>query len=140
MAQTWRDAVGELLDLQDAHRAWLDGLPDNLTESATAEALRAICEIDLSELGGTAARLRARLTFQAIGRGTRALSRPLVRLGRLKAYPPTTKAERARPAPPARPGTAPERCTRSCPLAERRKPRVPRTVQEHPAAWAARLD
>jgi hypothetical protein len=25
----WRDAVGELLDLQDAYRAWLDSLPPN---------------------------------------------------------------------------------------------------------------
>jgi hypothetical protein len=50
MAQKWRDAVSELLDLQDAYRAWPNGLPENFAESATAEALRAICEIDLSEL------------------------------------------------------------------------------------------
>ena len=50
MAQKWRDAVTELLDLQDGYRAWLDSLPDNLVESATAEALRAVCEIDLSDL------------------------------------------------------------------------------------------
>jgi hypothetical protein len=30
--------------------AWLDRLPENLQDSATAEALRAICELDLSEL------------------------------------------------------------------------------------------
>jgi hypothetical protein len=30
--------------------AWLESLPDNLQDSATAEALRAICEFDLSEL------------------------------------------------------------------------------------------
>jgi hypothetical protein len=30
--------------------AWLDSLPENLQDSATAEALRAICEVDLSEL------------------------------------------------------------------------------------------
>ena len=30
--------------------AWLESLPDNLQDSATAEALRAICELDLSEL------------------------------------------------------------------------------------------
>ena len=50
MAQRWRDAVGELLDLQDAYRAWLDSLPPNAAWSATAEALRAICNLDLSEL------------------------------------------------------------------------------------------
>lgn len=35
---------------QEEYRVWLDSLPDNLAESATAEALRAICKIDLSEL------------------------------------------------------------------------------------------
>src|SRR5215472_12824966 len=29
MAQRWRDAVGELLDLQGAYRSWLDSLPQN---------------------------------------------------------------------------------------------------------------
>jgi len=50
MAQKWRDAVTELLDLQDGYRAWLDSLPDNLAESATTDALRAICDLDLSDL------------------------------------------------------------------------------------------
>ena len=50
MAQRWRDAVGELLDLQDAYRSWLDTLPANVAESATADALRTICDLDLSEL------------------------------------------------------------------------------------------
>jgi hypothetical protein len=49
-AQRWRDAVAELITLQDDYRAWLDSLPDNLAESATAEALRAICDLDLSDL------------------------------------------------------------------------------------------
>lgn len=48
--QRWRDAVAELVSLQEEYRAWLDGLSDNLAESATAEALRAICDLDLSEL------------------------------------------------------------------------------------------
>src|SRR5208282_609288 len=30
--------------------AWLDSLPDSLQDSATAEALRAICDLDLTEL------------------------------------------------------------------------------------------
>ena len=50
MAQRWRDAVGELLDLQGAYRSWSYSLPANVADSATAEALRAICEIDLTEL------------------------------------------------------------------------------------------
>jgi hypothetical protein len=48
--QRWRDAVAELVNLQEEYRAWLDSLPDALTESATADALRAICDLDLSEL------------------------------------------------------------------------------------------
>ena len=48
--QRWRDAVAELVNLQEEYRAWLDSLPDPLTESATADALRTICDLDLSEL------------------------------------------------------------------------------------------
>ena|SRR5215472_13161065 len=52
MAQRWRDAVGvgELLDLQGAYRSWSYSLPPNVADSATAEALQALCEIDLTEL------------------------------------------------------------------------------------------
>ena len=39
MAQRWRDAVGELLDLQGAYRSWSYSLPANVADSATAEAL-----------------------------------------------------------------------------------------------------
>jgi hypothetical protein len=48
--QRWCDAVTELRDLQDDYQAWLDALPQNMEDSATAEALRAICDLDLSEL------------------------------------------------------------------------------------------
>ena len=48
--QRWRDAVAELQELQDDYQAWLDALPQNMADSATAEALRAICDLDLSEL------------------------------------------------------------------------------------------
>ena len=48
--QRWRDAVAVLVELQDEYRTWRDSLPDNLAESATAEALRAVCDLDLSEL------------------------------------------------------------------------------------------
>ena len=50
MAQRWRDAVGELLNLQYAYRSWLDSLPPNAAWSDTAGALRAICDLDLSDL------------------------------------------------------------------------------------------
>jgi hypothetical protein len=47
-AQRWRDAVVELVTLQDDYRAWLDSL--HLQAGATAEALRAICDLDLTDL------------------------------------------------------------------------------------------
>jgi len=46
-AQRWHAAVAELIALQDDYRTWLDALPQNL-EARTAEALRAICDLDLS--------------------------------------------------------------------------------------------
>jgi hypothetical protein len=48
--QRWRDAVAELHNLQDEYQAWLVALPQNMEDSAAAEALRAICDLDLSEL------------------------------------------------------------------------------------------
>ena len=49
-AGRWNDNVTALLAAQVEYAAWLDSLPDNLQDSATAEALRAICELDLTEL------------------------------------------------------------------------------------------
>ena len=49
-AQRWRDAVAELTVLQGQYEAWLQALPANLCDSATAEALHAICEVDLADL------------------------------------------------------------------------------------------
>jgi hypothetical protein len=46
----WRDAVADLVALQHEYRAWLQALPDSLHESATAQALQAIDELDLDEL------------------------------------------------------------------------------------------
>jgi len=48
--QRWRNAVAELVGLQEEYRVWLDSLPNNLAESSMAEALRAVCDLDLSEL------------------------------------------------------------------------------------------
>ena len=48
--QRWQDAVRTLLELQDEYQAWLDNLPDNLTESVLAHKLEAICLLDLAEL------------------------------------------------------------------------------------------
>ena len=48
--QRWNDAITGLVDMQTEYGAWLDALPDNQQDSATAEALRAIVDLDLSEL------------------------------------------------------------------------------------------
>jgi hypothetical protein len=48
--QRWHDAVAELLDLQNDYQAWLDAVPESLADSATADALRVICDLDLTEL------------------------------------------------------------------------------------------
>jgi hypothetical protein len=48
--QRWNDTVAELLNLQTEYATWLEALPGNQQESATAEALQAVVEIDLSEL------------------------------------------------------------------------------------------
>jgi hypothetical protein len=49
-ARRWTDHVTGLVHAQIAYAAWLESLPENLQDSATAEALRAICDFDLSEL------------------------------------------------------------------------------------------
>lgn len=48
--QRWRDAAAELLDLQADYQQWLDGVPESLADTPTADALRAICDLDLSGL------------------------------------------------------------------------------------------
>jgi hypothetical protein len=49
-AQRWRDAVSELTTLRGQYAAWLEALPENLEDSATAEALHVICDLDLTDL------------------------------------------------------------------------------------------
>jgi IstB-like ATP binding protein len=49
-ARRWHERVAELLGLQTEYEAWLEALPDTLQDTATAEALRTISELDLSEL------------------------------------------------------------------------------------------
>ena len=50
LARQWSDGIATLTATQERYAAWLASLPANLEDSATAEALRAICEFDLSEL------------------------------------------------------------------------------------------
>jgi hypothetical protein len=49
-ARRWNDNVAGLVEGQVEYAAWLDSLPENLQDSALAEALQAICDLDLSEL------------------------------------------------------------------------------------------
>ncbi len=48
--QRWHAAVAELLALQADYTAWADALPEALRDTATAEALQAVVDLDLSEL------------------------------------------------------------------------------------------
>lgn len=48
--QRWHDAVAVLLTLQADYAAWADNLPDGLRDTATAEALQAIVDLDLDDL------------------------------------------------------------------------------------------
>jgi hypothetical protein len=49
-AQHWHDTVAALVGLQAEYAAWHDALPNSLRDSATAEALQAIVDLDLEEL------------------------------------------------------------------------------------------
>ena len=50
LARQWSDGIAALVTARQRYAAWLASLPANLEDSAIAEALRAICELDLSEL------------------------------------------------------------------------------------------
>jgi hypothetical protein len=49
-AKRRHDAIAELTALQSEYEAWLEALPEALQDTATADALRNIRELDLSEL------------------------------------------------------------------------------------------
>jgi hypothetical protein len=49
-SQRWNDTIAAAVELQAEYADWLDALPDNQHDSALAEALRAVVELDLSEL------------------------------------------------------------------------------------------
>lgn len=48
--QRRNDTIAAVTDLQAEYTAWLAALPDHQQDSAPAEALRAIVDLDLSEL------------------------------------------------------------------------------------------
>ena len=49
-ARRWTDHVAGLVQAQDEEAAWLESLPENLRDSPLADALQAICDLDLTEL------------------------------------------------------------------------------------------
>ena len=49
-AQRWRDAVETIVALQGEYAAWLEALADNQRDGTVAEALQAVCDLDLTEL------------------------------------------------------------------------------------------
>jgi len=49
-SQRWYDTVNGLLALQAEYAAWYEVLPDSLRDSATAEALQAIVDLDVDAL------------------------------------------------------------------------------------------
>jgi len=49
-AQRCDDTIGTLVGLQAEYAAWLAALPANLRDSAIADVLQAICELDRGEL------------------------------------------------------------------------------------------
>ena len=49
-ARRWTDHVAGLVEAQIEYTAWLENLPDNLRDSPLADALQAICDLDLTEL------------------------------------------------------------------------------------------
>ena len=48
--QRWNDTIAALVDIQAEYARWLVALPDNQQDTAMAEALQAVVELDLSEL------------------------------------------------------------------------------------------
>jgi hypothetical protein len=48
-ARRWNDNVAGLVEGQIEYATWLDSLPENPRDSTLAEALQAICDLDLSE-------------------------------------------------------------------------------------------
>jgi hypothetical protein len=48
--QRWNDAVAELLALQAEYAGWYEGLPGNLRDNSTGEALETILDLELDAL------------------------------------------------------------------------------------------
>ena len=48
--QRWQGAAEELLALQEEYQEWHDNLPENLQDTALAQKLEAVCELDIEEI------------------------------------------------------------------------------------------
>ncbi len=48
--QRWRDAVAQLIALQAEYAVWQEALPETLADTATAQALQAVVDLDLEPL------------------------------------------------------------------------------------------
>ncbi len=46
----YRDSGGSAQSIRNTDAAWLEALPTSLQDTATAEALQAICDLDLADL------------------------------------------------------------------------------------------
>jgi hypothetical protein len=48
--QRWAEAIATLQALQAEYQEWLDNLPESLQDTALAEKLQEVCELDLEAL------------------------------------------------------------------------------------------
>jgi hypothetical protein len=70
--QPWRDVIGELVGIQSACAAWRDALPESFRDTATAEALQAIVDVDLHALAASSRRaVTAATDFSMVRPGAR---------------------------------------------------------------------
>ena len=71
--QRWNDTIAAAVDLQAEYAGWLDALPDNQQDSGLADALRAIVELDLSELQAAIDAARSSGTSVSVAGGRHAM-------------------------------------------------------------------
>jgi hypothetical protein len=49
-ARVAQESLYDLVEMQQEYQDWLDGLPEGLDQSATAEKLQSVCDIPLDEV------------------------------------------------------------------------------------------
>ena len=123
-ARRWQDAVAQLTELQAQYADWLEALPANQHDSALAEALQAICELDLSELESVAPHAASDATDLP---ATNAQDKPTCRSERF----PDAWPQHRRYTPPAVHPRGPT----GTPRATRRQPRGGRVATRGSPLW-----